>query len=92
MTDTVVRQPWIPAGGVHLVVDGAGVDVFVLSSQDAVSEATATRKSGPPSVQAPGNVEVWPPVLQLPERSSVLSEKFLLLTLTDGSLDSFDLV
>ena len=59
VTDTVVRQPWIPAGGVHLVVDGAGVDVFVLSSQDAVSEATATRKNGPPIVQPSGDVEVW---------------------------------
>ena len=53
VTNTVVSQPWIPESGVHLVVKGAGVEVFVLSSQDAVSRATATRKNGPLSVQPP---------------------------------------
>lgn len=59
MTNTVVSQPWLPESGIHLVVEGAGLDVFVLSSQDAVSSATATRKNGTLDVQPPANVAVW---------------------------------
>lgn len=59
VTNTVVSQAWIPEGGVRLVVSGVGVDVFVLSSQDAVSRATATRKNGPLDVQPPANAAVW---------------------------------
>jgi hypothetical protein len=59
VASTVVSQPWSPESGVRLVVEGAGLDVFVLSSQDAVSRATATRKNGPLNVQPPGNVAVW---------------------------------
>ena len=59
VTDSVVAQPWLPEGGVQLDVGGAAVDLFLLSSSDAVSEATASRKNGPASVQPPPNVAVW---------------------------------
>ena len=53
VTDTVVSQPWIPEGGVHLVVDGAGVDVFVLSSQDAWTAQPRRERTGPRACSRP---------------------------------------